>query len=122
MAVVYELSVGKLIGEGPGASIDVVSRIELVDASGDKDEWHTDNEGSARGVIGEGQGDWVRRGSLNQIVLMNQDATAVDAVLTYPNWPLKSGETGKLKLTKALRGAPNAGTQLDWSYLVWEVK
>jgi hypothetical protein len=121
MADVYELAIGKP-AEGGFEGIQVMTKIELIDAVGDKDEWHTDNDATGSGVIGEGGGDWIRRGSLNQIVLMNQDATAVEAVLTYPNWPLKTGDMGKVKLTKALRGNPSAGTQLEWSYMVMEVK
>lgn len=94
MAVVYEIMIVKPESENVG---DVLSEVELVDSTGDLDEWHTDMQVSKR-VVGPGSGSWIVRQSQKSILLLDDNGGHIEARLFYTRWPLRKGDEGDVEL------------------------
>lgn len=94
-----------------------MTEIELVDAQGDIDEWHTDAQASQR-RIGNGSGRWFVRRSNKQVLLLDENSGSVEATLQYERrWPPRAGDEGTVFLRSPLR--QNASRLLN--YVVHQV-
>lgn len=103
MATIYEVHVVQMESENVGT---ILTEIELVDAAGDLDEWHTDRQMTRR-EIGAGSGTWMRRANTKQILLLDESGGHVEATLDYPRWPLRQNDEGSVFLRQPIQRGGN---------------